>query len=1088
MNSSIVQKNISALCGIANWRTGMLMFKDNAVLDIKLDANTIEAKVIHDIAKVERIRLTYSETHVACKCSCSGTRGFCAHAVAVLLEADQRFPGEAKFLYSDDHVPQAVSWSAITDMIVSQNEETEKIKNAPQETTEPPKESPGRKTASLQKLLKSKIQAKLNFAINLNDLPDLESRWGQIPIGVNIAFHGRDYSGTNLKRVINGNASGNMTMEDFSVREQQLIRFLTFNIAEEKNGFLMGAYDFADFLHFLADYDKISLGNNRVITPHKEPVQAIITVREKEDQYVITPTLTLENGIVLSNENNHFITGKGGYWIGNQDNYWWLPGCFNPAWLRTFIAGIPCEIDAEEYDTLQQLIREGSLPAKLVHEETTELTSIKTIMIRPSVLLHWKNRKITLQLQFLYDSVLVTHWSPHILNIPGKGLVCRDFAREAHFVDFLTNAGFTPEEGTPNLFNIDDPQKILQFIEQTLPDLEKKRWQIYFTRQFRKNQHNSGKVILETSPDAEGKDWFSITYRLVINQRTTISWPTLMEAIESHRYTFFNPVNNESVIKIEPGLATIAKIIHYRISELTETTMRFGIFAAVPIFQAIGKRRKETLTRWERLANTIINTEAIPPLQFNSRLFTPRQYQLDGVAWLNLLAQCGFHGILADEMGLGKTLQTLMLLSLYRDKQYGSPSLIICPTSLMINWQKEAARFFPEMRVLVITSSMKDNLSMMVMDYDLIITSYNLLRLDSEAYSSIVWNYMVLDEAQNIKNHRTANAISCKSILSKYRLILSGTPLENSLTELWSLFDFLLPGFLGNADGFKKMYLNPDRKEEAMAQLAALIKPFVLRRLKSDVCRQLPPKIEKIIYCEMSKGQRSLYEKIRHLALEKLADIEQNNGQGNRLELLTMLLRMRQVCCDPRLLPDEVTTELSTALPDSVKVQETLSLLEDAIATGHRILLFSQFTSMLALLKEEIEKKGWAYEYLDGNTRDRQNRVDHFNKDESIPLFLLSLKAGGTGLNLAGADTVVHFDQWWNPMVEEQATDRSHRIGQHRTVTSIKMVIRNSVEERILSMQESKKALFQQIFQSGAIGKGDELTLADIAFMLEDSE
>ena len=455
-----------------------------------------------------------------------------------------------------------------------------------------------------------------------------------------------------------------------------------------------------------------------------------------------------------------------------------------------------------------------------------------------------------------------------------------------------------------------------------------------------------------------------------------------------------------------------------------------------------------------------------PPLGALENILRP--YQKQGVAWLHFLRTNGFGGILADEMGLGKTLQTLAFLKTLRPISAAEtnppvagrrPHLIICPTTLVFNWVAEAKKFTPELKMLALHGPDRHAHFAELAASDLVVTSYALLRRDAEKYRSVEFDTVVLDEAQHIKNRQTQNAQAVKSVRAQHRLVLTGTPLENSVLDLWSIFDFLMPGYLGTPKDFRERYELPIAKEknaEAQSRLARRLRPFLLRRLKKEVAADLPAKIEQVSFCELTAEQRGVYQQVIEASRkEVLAAVGAEGLAKSRMVVLTALLRLRQVCCDLRLL------KLDNVQPASAsgKLELFGELLEEVIDGGHRLLVFSQFVGVLALLKERLEAEKIDYCYLDGSTVNRAAVVERFQTQATIPVFLISLKAGGVGLNLTGADTVIHFDPWWNPAVEDQATDRAHRIGQTKVVTSYKLITRDTVEEKILTLQNRKRAV-----------------------------
>ncbi len=453
-----------------------------------------------------------------------------------------------------------------------------------------------------------------------------------------------------------------------------------------------------------------------------------------------------------------------------------------------------------------------------------------------------------------------------------------------------------------------------------------------------------------------------------------------------------------------------------------------------------------------------------------------RPYQQIGVAWLWHLHRHGLGGILADEMGLGKTLQAIALLTALGAKRL--PSLVVCPASLVENWRRETARFAPELRVFVHHGSGRLASADAAAGYDLIITSYGTLARDRDRFGDIDLACLIADEAQHIKNRRTQNAQALRSLRAQSRFLLTGTPVENSLDDLRALFDLLMPGYV------EKIPAGTKGEERAWfdERLRAKTAPYILRRTKKAVAPELPEKIEQVLYCEPSSAQAALYADWQKKSEKELDALAADGASENKLRLatLTQLLRLRQICCDPRLVAPAASADHSS------KLEAFRELLAESVDDGHRLLVFSQFTSLLALLRAELDEQGLAYCYLDGGTpqKQRQIEVDRYNASPDIPVFLISLKAGGTGLNLTGADTIVHFDPWWNPAVEAQATDRAHRIGQTRVVTSYKLICTGTVEEKVLHMQETKRALLADVFEASDATNA-KLSLTDLASLLK---
>jgi len=457
------------------------------------------------------------------------------------------------------------------------------------------------------------------------------------------------------------------------------------------------------------------------------------------------------------------------------------------------------------------------------------------------------------------------------------------------------------------------------------------------------------------------------------------------------------------------------------------------------------------------------------PLQFKGEL---RPYQRDGLDWLQFLREYELSGILADDMGLGKTVQALAHIMVEKlSGRMVKPILVIAPTSLMFNWRMEAERFTPTLKVLVLHGPERKHAFENMLNYDLILTTYPLIVRDKEILLKHEFHFLILDEAQFIKNSKSLATQIVQQLKAKYRLCLTGTPLENHLGELWSLFHFMMPGLLGNEKKFNRLFRIPIEKQgdqERRSHLNRRIAPFLLRRTKDKVLKELPAKVEIIRHVELDGTQRDLYETIRVTMQKKVRqEIAKMGLARSHIILLDALLKLRQTCCDPRLLKIKIAEKSKSS---SAKFELLMTMLVELLDEGRQILLFSQFTEMLGLIEEALHEKKIAFVKLTGQTKDRETPVQQFQNGK-VSLFLISLKAGGTGLNLTAADIVIHYDPWWNPAVESQATDRAHRIGQDKTVFVYKLVAKGTVEEKILEMQVRKRALMEGLFSENANGK-----------------
>lgn len=615
-----------------------------------------------------------------------------------------------------------------------------------------------------------------------------------------------------------------------------------------------------------------------------------------------------------------------------------------------------------------------------------------------------------------------------------------------------TDAGGFVLHGQPN---------VVRFFATEYQKLQRD-FKITLTPQVQKWTSEIERVTPKLEITGSGQDWFEVRYSLTTPGGEVFSNADIQRLLRSGQ-SQTRLKNGHLAVIDTAGLEDFEQVIRdcdpaqtqpglYRINRahagyLEQTARELG--------SAVADRR-EALKKF-------ITGRDVPPdakTKLGTLAEVLREYQLIGWQWLTRLAANNLGGILADEMGLGKTVQTLAFL---RAHQGDGPALVICPTSLVTNWENEARKFTPELKTLVLEGADRAARFKSIADVDLVITSYALLRRDIDALRDISFSTAVLDEAQHIKNPETQNAQAAFALRAKHRFVLTGTPMENSVRDLWSIMNFALPGYLGYRNDFRERYELPiarGSEPEVQRRLSRRLQPFLLRRKKRDVAKDLPEKIEQVVPCSLTGDQRAAYDALLREIQQGLGSSRKNvNAAAQRMKMLTGLLRLRQVCCDLRLVGiDNEETSAKLDLLDE--------LLEEAIDGEHRVLVFSQFVSMLHLIRERLDKLQIRFSYLDGSTKQRQEIVDRFQSDSAIPVFLISLKAGGVGLNLSAADTVIHFDPWWNPAVEAQATDRAHRIGQTRVVTAYKLITRDTVEEKILRLQEKKRAAIDAAIDS----------------------
>jgi SNF2-related domain/Helicase conserved C-terminal domain len=538
---------------------------------------------------------------------------------------------------------------------------------------------------------------------------------------------------------------------------------------------------------------------------------------------------------------------------------------------------------------------------------------------------------------------------------------------------------------------------------------------------------------------------------------------------------------------LKPWLQALLDLFGERGSDFSKgDSLRLSRLEALRVGASLGEGVKwQGANQLRELVQQLGGRAEIPTVTAPEGLLAElRPYQLHGLTWLQFLRTNHLAGILADDMGLGKTLQTLAHILI--EKQAGRldrPALIIAPVSLMGNWRREAEKFTPTLRTLVMHGKDRHDSADDMAQQDIIIAPYSLLQRDSERWLAQPWHIVVLDEAQNIKNANTHAAQVAGELNTRHRLCLSGTPMENHLGELWSLFHFLMPGFLSSQTRFKTLFRTPIEKHgdnERLDQLRKRITPFMLRRHKAEVASDLPEKQTHISSIELTGKQANLYETIRLTTEQSVREAVANKGLAkSQIQILDALLKLRQVCCDPRLVPIPAAKKIK----QSAKLDMLMDILPEMIAEGRKILLFSQFTSMLTLIEEELVKRSIKWVKLTGQSQNRDALIERFTSGE-VALFLISLKAGGVGLNLTQADTVIHYDPWWNPAVETQATDRAHRIGQTQQVMVYKLVTQGTIEQRILALQERKAALAQSMYSGSAARKQPLFTESDLAELL----
>jgi len=712
-----------------------------------------------------------------------------------------------------------------------------------------------------------------------------------------------------------------------------------------------------------------------------------------------------------------------------------------------------------------------------------------------------------IQLNFNYQDKTVSAYTPDPFSIvkTDQGLfrVQRDTSTEFDAYKLITDIGFTVTEldnykeltflSPADNSIIDSASRWAEFIESTIPQLEQQGWLIETNENFKLNFQTA--VDWESEIEESNNDWFEMSFQINVNGQPMALLPLIMPVLENYSLDELPeilslPLAEHSYIKLpssqlkpflnivyelfdsaslnENGSLTLSRFNAASLADLDAHS--YGIFSI--------KGGKTLLETGKKLKNFkgIANVDIPSGLQASLR-----EYQQQGLNWLQFLREYNFAGILADDMGLGKTVQTLSHLLLEKEAgRMNKPCLIIAPTSLMGNWRREAERFTPDLKILTLQGSERKQHFDKINAFDLVLTTYPLLPRDKETLLANDYHFLILDEAQVIKNPKSQAALTVREIKTTHRLCLTGTPMENHLGELWAQFDFLMPGFLGNSVFFKKTYRTPIEShgdQQQRERLAKRLQPFMLRRTKQEVATELPPKTEIIRSVPLYDKQAALYETIRISMEKKVRDAIADKGLArSHITILDALLKLRQTCCDPRTL----SLKEAQKVTESAKLDLLMEMLPEQLEEGRRILVFSQFTKMIALIEKELKSKKIEYSKLTGQTKKRDEAIERFKCGEA-DVFLISLKAGGVGLNLTEADTVIIFDPWWNPAVESQAADRAHRIGQDKPVFVYKLMTDNTVEEKILAMQEKKRALADSIYNGGKKEQSLKLTSDDLS-------
>ncbi len=1044
-----------------SWRRGYDYYRNSKIQDIKLNKEGIQAKVKGNYKEAYQITLAYKPDQVKATCTCPLEEEWCKHAVAVALRSIEENLWE-KF------------WNLpVEDYICNPN------------VVETVEDYMGSYRIFVSEKKKPK-RISLKF---------LDRQSGRLIKQIEEL----------LKMILEIQASGDYEFNEATRREINVLKFVyAQGQIQARDGWYHLPINTADEIFaLLAQCEEVCDTNNRRIVFEEEPLKLVMSVNVSTAGNVLV-SLHWHR----TNPNDAYPLEEVGL-FGSNCSYGLYKNHLFP--LTNTLEQLPNKLakntftDIRDADGGKFMYEDLPKLRKLVEIDEADIVHQVSLKQRPPKkilnleLVDPVTLKIRVSLEFDYDGVVVPYSksapdTPYVMVVKKSEdliyWVKRDMKAEQAAYESLLQGNMEPIQ-TNYLFAEGDDA--IDFYNLALKELNEGDWTV------KKVDENEDFGFLKVADDPlkvwaaidfdKSVDFFNMKIFCRIGERQMDLDDVREQMLQGKKY-FLLP--GEGYVEIP--LATIlqfGRTLQALDAEKLEEddydiyrieTFKAGLIAELTE-QGVELDLSEKFGEFWHLITSFNTLEDIPvPDNVNAEL---RPYQKQGFNWLWFLYSYGLNGILADDMGLGKTLQTLVLLQHAKNTNGPRPNLVVCPSSIVYNWVNEARKFTPDLKILNLTGPNRIESYRQIENADLVITSYSIMRRDVRALKGYSFRYVILDESQNIKNWESQTAKASKKVPCNHRLALSGTPIENRLLELWSVFDFLMPKFLYDIDEFRYRFVTPIEERgniDAERRLKKQVFPFILRRLKQDVAKELPPKVESIQYCELTEKQQEAYLEILEQTREQVfSQVAATGLEGSQMSIFSALLRLRQICCHPKLMGPE----LSQGVNESGKFDTLKDMVQEIIAEGGRILLYSQFVEMLKIMRSWLEVEGIRYEYLTGETPtdQRGNIVDRFNNDDSIPVFLISLKAGGTGLNLTGADYVILYDPWWNPAAEDQAADRAHRIGQKKTVFVYRMVTKGTVEEKIMKLKDRKRDLVDSIISADR-SMGKLLTFEDLKDIL----
>lgn len=874
-------------------------------------------------------------------------------------------------------------------------------------------------------LVNFKIGTSRKYVIkNLNDFIEAKNNYKLLNFGKDFEYHSLVHTFDDEDEKIIKKIE-----EAVYIQEKLIGRSLTFNVIKGKN-LVLNSSTLRNFLE-LCIHKRIWF-EEKYVDIVKRDIPINFKLRRKDEKLIMSVSKQMPKA--LTTKMDSFIV----------DNTIYLPSAKQIELIRTFYNLISGDIKEIAFSNEDSKDVFNILIPKL--EEVSKVSIDKSIDIvreelKSEFYLDIKRGKVTLDVKLKYGEE-----ETNVFEEKSSKIIIRDIEKESKILKLIKETGF--ENVKKSFIFQGDEEKLYLFLTKEYKKLEE-LGEVFYSNKFKERKVYNTPSINANIKEKNG--YLNLTFD--IENVSKDEYKKIINAIKDRRKffklkddSFLNLEGNEinefltMIDNISSGEKDIQNLkLHKNKAVMLEEYLKVDSLKFVK-----GKELVDEII--DKLKNVNKKDYDIPK-NLNAVL---REYQVEGFKWFKNLSYLGFGGVLADEMGLGKTIQTIAFLL----SEEGKKSLIITPTSLIYNWKNEFERFAPSLKIALVHENKNERSKIIseMNNYDVLLTTYGTLRNDKENYENITFDYCIIDEGQHIKNSVAQSTKAVKDINARVKFALTGTPIENNLLELWSIFDFVMPGYLYNGTIFKKKFID---SENAIKELQKYIKPFMLRRLKKDVIKELPEKIEKRYYVDLPNEQKKVYGVFVKDIKRK---IEESSFLENKITIFSYLTKLRQLCLDPSIIIENYDG-------GSGKIDSAIDIIKENIEEHPKIILFSQFTSVLSNIKKSFEKNDIEYIYLDGNTNAKQriSLVNEFNESKKKLVFLISLKAGGTGLNLTSADIVIHFDPWWNPSIEEQATDRTHRIGQKNVVQVFKLVAEGTIEEKILKLQDEKKSLINDV-------------------------